>query len=99
MAKGKKSFKSLPKKAQRAAFAQMDDDGTRKRGAKKASSSGIKPKSKVLKATHPGFRVSEGIAPGTVRVQSPKLQVGLSPRAGRTDNQIIKDMKKLFNKK
>lgn len=39
MAKGKKSFKSLPKKAQKAAFAQMDDDGTRRgSGAKKKAS-------------------------------------------------------------
>jgi len=33
----KKSFKSLPRKAQKAAFAQMDDDGTRRGGVKKAS--------------------------------------------------------------
>ena len=42
MAKGKKSFKSLPKKAQKAAFAQMDKDGSRRSGSakKKTSTSG-----------------------------------------------------------
>lgn len=35
----RKSFKSLPKRAQKAAFAQMDDDGTRKnKGAAKRKS-------------------------------------------------------------
>lgn len=84
----KRSFKSLPKKAQRAAFAQMDDDGTR-RGGKQHHSFAEK---EILK----GFRIGPGGASGdTVRVVSPKTgMVGIAKRGGRSNQQIIAALKK-----
>ena len=108
MAKAKKkSFKSLPRKAQKAAFAQMSDDGTLKKGKKSAASGGsvkasAKKYTKGLASTSnsgktSGFRFSEG-PNGAARVESPKNdQLAITPRNGRTNRRIVSDLKKNKN--
>lgn len=81
-----KAFKRLPRDAKRAAFAQMDKDGTRRSSRSTASFQN--------KQNLGGYRFSEGVRPGTLRIESPGGQIALTPRGMRSNQQIIKDLKK-----
>jgi hypothetical protein len=82
-----KKFKKLPKDSQRAAFAQMDKDGTRQdRGGKGGGSF-------LPRETIGGYKITLAPSDTQVRVVSPSGQIGIVKRAGRSNQEIIKSMK------
>lgn len=84
-----KKFKKLPKDSQRAAFAQMDKDGTRNDRGNARGGGSFLPREVIS-----GYRI--GLAPKetSVRVQSPGGKVAITPRSGRSNQKIIADLKK-----
>jgi len=84
----KKSFKSLPKAAKKAAFAQMDDDGTRKN--KPASP----PKSKEIISGH---RISRAVysSKEMIRIESPSGKISVQPAS--VGGKTVSNKKALSN--
>lgn len=85
-----KKFKKLPKDSQRAAFAQMDADGTRQGKSGKAVGGSFLPREVV-----DGYKITLAPNPKQVRVVSPSGQIGIVNRSGRSNQEIIKSMKSL----
>lgn len=100
MAKRRKSFKSLPKKAKKAAFAKMTSAGTLKAKSKSGRRTGAANGGSFAKKEKiGGYRISRDVYSGgreLIRVESPSGQISLQRGKGVSNNQALRNFKKAY---